>query len=85
MGIVAAGSPFALLLLDRTSRAADVMDSYWPMEGNMTVFGFGRELGGAENPRWRHLTETPATLVIALRRIGAAGVGDALAELAATP
>ena len=83
VGFVTAASPYALLLLDRTERAADVVDSYWPMEGNMTVFGFGRKLGGAEDPRWRHLTETPATLVVSLRRVDAAGVPAALAELGA--
>ena len=82
VGIVSQRSPHALLLLDRTERAADVVDSYWPMKNNMTVLGFGRELGGAENPRWRHLTETPATLVIAFREVDAAGVPDALRALA---
>ncbi len=34
------------------------IDSYWPMEGNMTVFGFGR------NGLTKYMTETPARFTI---------------------
>ncbi len=84
IAFVPASSKYALLLADRTDRAADVVDSYWSMEQAMTVFGIGRELGGAENPRWRHLTETPATLVLSLQRLeNTADVPGRLRNLAA--
>ena len=40
--------------------ADDHIDSYWPMEGNMTVFGFGRN--GLE----KYMTRTPAQFTIGL-------------------
>ena len=59
------GSRWVLFLIDATERAADVVDSYWSMQGNMTVFGFGRELDG-KSQRWHHLTEVPAVLAVGL-------------------
>jgi len=41
----------------------NVIDQYWPMEGNMTVFGFGRKYPGTE----RFLIETPQHFTVALR------------------
>jgi hypothetical protein len=41
----------------------DIVDQYWPMEGNMTVFGFGRKYQSLD----RYLTQTPAHFTIALR------------------
>jgi hypothetical protein len=38
----------------------EAVDSYWPMEGNMTVFGFGRE--GMD----KQLTATPRAFVVGL-------------------
>ena len=61
----AAGGEFELLLHDDTPRGEDVRDSYWSMEGNMTVLGLGRILD-AQSDRWMHLTETPATLRVAV-------------------
>jgi hypothetical protein len=40
----------------------DIVDQYWPMEGNMTVFGFGRKYKTTD----RYLTKTPARFTIAL-------------------
>lgn len=60
-------SPYALFLLDLTSREAGLTDSYWSMEQSMTVFGFGRRLSGG--PGWKQLTETPARLAIGLSAV----------------
>lgn len=38
----------------------EAVDSYWPMQGNMTVFGFGR------NRLTKHLTTTPTRFTVAL-------------------
>lgn len=59
------GSRFSLVLLDDTRRGPEVVDSYWLMEDSMTVFGYGRVLDH-RSPRWKHLSETPARLAIAL-------------------
>jgi hypothetical protein len=40
----------------------DEPDQYWPMEGNMTVFGFGRKFKTID----RYLTRTPGRLSVAL-------------------
>lgn len=40
-----------------------IVDSYWPMEGNMTVFGFGR------NDLEKYLKKTPAQFTIGLAEI----------------
>lgn len=86
-------SRYVLSLIDATPRPAEVRDSYWSMQRNMTVFGFGRVLE-REDPRWFHLTTTPARLVVALRpatdpeALAAALERDAIAErelLGSTP
>lgn len=38
----------------------DAPDQYWPMEGNMTVFGFGRRRGSLE----KFLTRAPASFTV---------------------
>lgn len=38
----------------------DAVDSYWPMQGNMTVFGFGRDR------LTKHMTATPNRFTVAL-------------------
>lgn len=38
------------------------MDSYWPMQSAMTVFGFGRD--NADRARWCNLTRVPARFTI---------------------
>ena len=43
------------------------IDSYWPMEGNMTVFGFGRR--GLD----KFMTRTPAQFTIGLAETSAFG------------
>jgi len=58
-------SPYVVFLIDRTTRPAEVRDSFWSMQKNMTVFGFGRILD-AGSPRWKHLAETQARLTIGL-------------------
>jgi len=60
------GSRYELFLHDETPRSADVRDSFWSMEQNMTVLGLGRILD-AQSDRWMHLTETPATFRVAIR------------------
>ena len=62
-------SPFGLVVADRSERAAEVVDSFWSMERNMTVFGFGR-LRNSRDPRWMHLTAAPAAFTVALLRPG---------------
>lgn len=47
-----------LFLASQTSENADCRDSFWPMEHNMTVFGFGRK--GLD----RFMEATPATFTI---------------------
>lgn len=42
----------------------DVMDSFWPMEGNMTVFGFGRQNLN------HYLTRTPGVFTVGLCESG---------------
>jgi hypothetical protein len=64
-------SRFALELEDRTVRPPSVLDSYWSMEQNMTVFGFGRLLD-SQDPRWMHLQETPCHLRVRLVETGVA-------------
>lgn len=61
------GYQYRLLLEDRAVRDAETVDSFWSLEKNMTVFGFGR-LFDHKDPRWMHLTETPAEFVVALER-----------------
>lgn len=61
-------SPYVLYLIDHAPRAPDTLDSYWSMEANMTVFGFGRVLDSAD-PRWHHLTEVPARLTVGLLHV----------------
>ena len=58
-------SAYALLIADRTERPADTVDSYWSMERNMTVFGFGRTLDH-DSGRWMHLGNTPSRFTVAL-------------------
>ena len=58
-------SNYVLFLIDRTERKADTVDSFWSMQKNMTVFGFGRVLN-SRDPRWKHLTETPARVTVGL-------------------
>ncbi|MDH7570511.1 MAG: hypothetical protein QHJ73_13095, partial [Armatimonadota bacterium] len=59
-----AGVPRVLFLADLTHRAPGTVDSFWSMQGNMTVFGFGRTL--ATGDRWHHLTEVPARFALGL-------------------
>lgn len=61
-----ARSSYGLYLIDATERGESVIDSYWSMQKNMTVFGFGRSLNKSTSQRWKRLTETPATLILAL-------------------
>ena len=58
-------SAYALLIADRSKRPADTVDSYWSMERNMTVFGFGRTLDH-DSGRWMHLGNTPSRFTVAL-------------------
>ncbi len=80
-------SPYALALVDGTERPSTVRDSFWSMQKNMTVFGFGRQL--RHGSRWMHLRAVPARLTIALLPV--AGQPDisarvnALAGATATP
>ena len=60
-------SSYVLYLIDQTPRLPNVLDSYWSMEKNMTVFGFGRMLNIA-SARWHHLTEVPARLTMGILR-----------------
>lgn len=55
-----------LFLQDAGARPADTVDSYWSMEGNMTVFGFGR-LMDHRSPRWMHLNEVPSRFYVSLQ------------------
>ena len=67
------GSPFGLYLIDATDRGDQaVVDSFWSMEKNMTVLGFGRQLGG-DCPTWKRLPpidpdagDPPARLLVRL-------------------
>lgn len=52
----AANTPRVLYLLHH--EADDLIDSFWPMEHNMTVFGFGR------NNTEKYMTQTPAHFTI---------------------
>ncbi|MCY3834513.1 MAG: hypothetical protein OXG85_15985 [Chloroflexi bacterium] len=53
------GAPNADRVLYLAHHESDqLMDSYWPMEGNMTVFGFGRD------GLTKFMTETPARFTI---------------------
>ena len=63
----APGSPYRLRLTDDTERPGDVVDSYWSMEQNMTVLGFGRLLD-SKSDRWMHLNETPCRLIVEMLR-----------------
>jgi hypothetical protein len=77
-------SPCVLYLIDHTPRPAGTLDSYWSMEGNMTVFGFGRVLDSAD-PRWHHLTEVPARLTVGLLHVDSErDMAERLNEIAAT-
>lgn len=53
-----AESPYVLFAARHSNDFAP--DQYWPMDGNMTVFGFGREFTCCG----RYLTETPARFTI---------------------
>jgi hypothetical protein len=44
------------------------MDSYWPMQSAMTVFGFGRD--NADRERWSNLTRVPAQFTVGLAETG---------------
>lgn len=48
----------------------DLPDQYWPMEGNMTVFGFGRRYGSLE----RFMEQAPAHFTIGFAEDGAFAV-----------
>jgi hypothetical protein len=60
-------SRYVLFLIDHTERPSDVRDSFWSMQRNMTVFGFGRVLN-SRSPRWKHLKAVPARMTIGLMR-----------------
>jgi hypothetical protein len=44
------------------------MDSYWPMQSAMTVFGFGRD--NSDRERWSNLTRVPAHFTIGFAEAG---------------
>lgn len=54
------GVPRALFLASHSREHAGCIDSYWPMEDNMTVFGFGR------SDLKKFLTHTPSTFSFGL-------------------
>ncbi|MBT4822595.1 MAG: PQQ-binding-like beta-propeller repeat protein [Lentisphaerae bacterium] len=56
-------SPRVLFLADLTPRPRETTDSFWSMQKNMTVFGFGRALSRNEG-RWHHLKQTPARFAV---------------------
>lgn len=60
------GYPYVLLLQDAGDRPDTTVDSFWSMQRNMTVFGFGRIMDHRSD-RWAHLTETPATFYVSLQ------------------
>ena len=71
-------SPYHLLLADRTERSADVLDSFWSMEQNMTVFGYGR-IRDSSSDRWMHLRKVPSAFAVAL--VEADGIQNALEQV----
>jgi hypothetical protein len=44
------------------------MDSYWPMQSAMTVFGFGRD--NTDRARWCNLTRVPARFTVGFAETG---------------
>lgn len=59
----------------------DAIDSYWPMEHNMTVFGFGRELGSVN----KFMTSIPACFTIGFAPDGTFENAAAVIESAFQP
>lgn len=56
----------------------DLPDQYWPMEGNMTVFGFGRRYGSLE----RFMEQVPAHFTVGFAEDGALPVARRVIESA---
>ncbi|HLV37069.1 MAG TPA: hypothetical protein VKY59_18245 [Spirillospora sp.] len=63
--------------------ADDAIDSYWPMEGNMTVLGLGRQARG--KPLDKFLTRFPAQFTIGLAENGDLAAVSTLIDSAFRP